>query len=382
MTQPEKSTDAKNELTELREKIDAIDEQVVSLLARRKDQVDKIVAYKKRCRLPVFHSAREEDLISQRRIQGKNKGLDPDFIEDIFRCIIRQSRKNQTLHMTKQSIRPGEKVLIVGGMGKMGKFFCNRFSEGGYEVRILDKNDWDRAEALCRDIALVIISVPIDITSKTIQRLSPFLTEKTVLCDITSVKDLPLTSMLDAHKGPVLGLHPLFGESTSTMDKQIVVVTPGRDHDAYKWLLDQFEVWGCILLTSDAKEHDQIMDFVQGLRHFATFAFGRFLWKKGVSIKKSLEFSSPIYRLELGMVGRLFAQDSSLYSEIIFSTQERRYLLAEFIQSFQESLEMLEKDDRQCFINEFEKVSGWFGPFSEQALRESSFLIDKLVERF
>jgi len=27
-------------------------------------------------------------------------------------------------------------------------------------------------------------------------------------------------------------------------------------------------------------------------------------------------------------------------------------------------------------------VAQWFGPFSDQAMRESTFLIDKLIERF
>ncbi len=61
------------------------------------------------------------------------------------------------------------------------------------------------------------------------------------------------------------------------------------------------------------------MGIVQSLRHFATFAFGQFLKRRQISLSRTLEFSSPIYRLELGMVGRLFAQDSSLYSEIIFA---------------------------------------------------------------
>ena len=62
---------------------------------------------------------------------------------------------------------------------------------------------------------------------------------------------------------------------------------------------------------------------VQALRHFATFIFGRFLYQRRINLNRTLEFSSPIYRLELDMVGRLFAQDPELYSEIIFATPER-----------------------------------------------------------
>jgi len=97
---------------------------------------------------------------------------------------------------------------------------------------------------------------------------------------------------------------------------------------------------------------------------------------------RTLEFSSPIYRLELGMVGRLFAQDASLYSEIIFSTKERRVLLREYVESMSNHLDMLESNNKPLFIKKFNQIANWFGPFSEQAMRESTFLINKLIERF
>jgi chorismate mutase/prephenate dehydrogenase len=43
---------------------------------------------------------------------------------------------------------------------------------------------------------------------------------------------------------------------------------------------------------------------------------------------------------------------------------------------------MVENSEKDVFTREFRKVAEWFGPFGEQALRESSFLIDKLIERF
>ena len=188
--------------------------------------------------------------------------------------------------------------------------------------------------------------------------------------------------MLESHTGPVLGLHPLFGPTTSTMDKQIVAVTYGRDPDAYQWLIDQFVVWGAVMVQTNAEEHDEIMAIVQSLRHFATFAFGQFLYRQQVDLSRTLDFSSPIYRLELGMVGRLFAQDPSLYSEIIFASPERRTLLKEYLSCLADNLDMLDKGDKESFIKQFHKIAEWFGPFSEQAMRESSYLIDKLIERF
>ncbi len=370
------------EILPLRTRIDQIDSQILSLLAQRQEQVENVVNLKKIHHMPVHHPAREEDLISKLRTQANTANLDPDFMEDLYRIILSQSRIKQTNQIEKKGIRPNTNVLILGGSGQMGGFFATLFMKSGYTVRQLNSKDWDNAKDLCKDIDLAIISVPIDRTSDIINRIAPFLEPQTILADLTSIKVDPLEKMLSAHSGPVVGLHPIFGPTSGSLDKQIVVVTPGRDSKTCQWVIDQLALWGAVIVESTPKEHDQIMEFVQTLRHFATFSFGQFLFEKNIQLERSLEFSSPIYRLELGMVGRLFAQDGSLYSEIIFATKERLALLKDYINSMNNHLEMLENNDKQVFIEKFNQISEWFGPFGEQAMRESTFLINKLTERF
>ena len=370
------------ELAALRRDIDALDAQLVDLLARRAAKVQEVVRLKKAAGLPVYHPAREEDLISQRREQAVRAGLDPDHVEEIFRGILRRSRMGQTAHVAKTGVRPGVAVLIVGGGGRMGAYFGRWFSESGYAVRVLERDDWPRAADLCRGAALALVSVPIAATVEVIRRLGPHLPTDCVLADLTSVKAAPVAAMLAAHGGPVVGLHPLFGPTTASMDQQVVVASPGRDPAACRWVLDQFSAWGNIVLTLDAAEHDALMDLVQGVRHFATFAFGRFLAERGVDLGRTLEFSSPIYRLELGMIGRLFAQDAAMYGQIICASPQRLALLREYVESLRRSCELLEREGPAAFEREFARVAAWFGPFCGQALRESSFLIEKLVERF
>ena len=374
--------DIEHELNQLRQKIDAIDDRFVSLLAERQKLVEEVIQLKKKYCLPVYHPAREENLISQRRKQGSSEGLDPDFIEELYRLILRHSRVSQSQQLSRKATRPGARILLVGGSGAMGQYFHRLFRVAGYNVRVLEEHDWDRVAQLCQGIDLALVGVPIEVTVEVIRNLGPYLPEEAILADITSIKELPLEVMLKAHQGPVVGLHPLFGPDASSMDKQIVVKTPGRMPEQSQWLIDQLNAWGAITVTADAHEHDEIMAYVQALRHFATFTFGRFLYQQKADIFRSLEFSSPIYRLELGMVGRLFAQDPKLYAEIIFATPERQKLLKSYLTSLVEQLDMLTTADKEKFCREFSRIAAWFGPFGDQAMRESSYLIDKLIERF
>jgi len=376
---PEKPLES---LTDLRNNIDDIDREILELLFKRQEEVEKVLSFKKAHSMLVYHPAREEDIITERRRQGKEMGMDPDYLEELFRTVMRRSRVVQTNSIAKQGIKPGAGVLIVGGTGGMGKYFSKWFSEAGYETRTMGSRDWPQIDKLCKGIELVVISVPINVTEDVIRKIGPYIPSECLLADLTSIKSPPVKAMLESHSGPVMGIHPLFGPSTSTMDKQIVVVTPGRNKESCRWLCDQLAAWGAVVIEAGAEEHDEIMGIVQALRHFATFAFGQFIQRRQVDLRRTLEFSSPIYRLELSMVGRLFAQDPSLYSEIIFASQDRRDLLKDYLESMNDNLKMIEKGDKEAFEKEFKKIVEWFGPFSEQAIRESGFLIDKLIERF
>jgi len=374
--------ESREQLNGLRERIDAIDTQIVDLLAQRKRTVEEVARVKQEHGLPMFHPAREENLISARRVQAQQAGLNPDYVEDLFRTVLRNSRVGQLDTLSRRGARPGAKVLIVGGRGNMGRFFERWFLQSDCQVRILDVDDWPRAAALAEGIDLCLLAVPIGITPSVAEQIARFLPRPCVLADVTSLKGEPMEAMLRSHPGPVLGLHPLFGPSTTTMDKQIVAVCEGREPQACQWVLDQLELWGNVLVETPAVEHDEIMGIVQALRHFATFAFGQFLCSQRVPISRTLELSSPIYRLELAMVGRLFAQDPSLYAEIVFATPQRQAMLKSFVESLNANLPLIERGDKAQFAEEFSKVADWFGPFGEQALRESTFLVDKLVHRF
>jgi chorismate mutase / prephenate dehydrogenase len=372
----------KETIDELRRQIDDLDTQLVNLLVQRRQVVERVAKVKREHDLPASHPAREENLISARRDQAAAAGLDPDYVEDLFRTVLRNSRVGQLKTLSRSTVRPGAQVLIVGGLGSMGRFLSHWFLQSDYQVRVLDREDWDNVGSLTAGLDLCLLAVPIDVTPEVAQRIGPHLPRECVLCDITSLKREPMGAMLQSHQGPVMGLHPLFGPSTKTMDRQIVVVSPGREEAKCQWLLDQLAVWGNVLVETSPEEHDEIMGIVQALRHFATFTFGQFLYARRVPMLRTLELSSPIYRLELGMVGRLFAQDPALYAQIIFATPERIALLKQFVQSLVQNMDLLERADKEEFIKRFHEIAAWFGPFSEQAMRESTFLVEKLVHRF
>ncbi|GLS82529.1 bifunctional chorismate mutase/prephenate dehydrogenase [Paraferrimonas haliotis] len=363
----EKST---QDLERLRDQIDDVDQSLISLLRRRMDLVAQVGAVKHKAGVPIYAPQREASMLAKRRNEAQEVGISPQLVEDILRRLMRESYLNEKdvgFKQIKTDLRP---IVIVGGHGQLGGLFHQMLTLSGYEVRILDKHDWDQAEAICDNASMVIVSVPISVTESVISRL-PTLADDCILADLTSVKSKPVAAMLAAHKGPVVGLHPMFGPDVGSLAKQLVVVCHGRDSDAYQWLLEQIKIWGARLAEADAHQHDEAMQLVQAMRHFSSFVYGYNLYKENADLDVLLQFSSPIYRLELAMVGRLFAQDAELYTDIIFAQEHSHDAIADYLKRYQEALKILQAGDRDQFIATFNEVGKWFGDFAGQFQRES-----------
>lgn len=366
-----------NPLQDLRDQIDQTDRQLLSILAKRLELVKQVGEVKHHHGLPIYVPERESAMLASRRQDAETMGVPADLIEDILRRIMRESYSREN-HLGFKTVNSQiQKIVIVGGKGKLGSVFSRYLSLSGYFVTALDREDWDRAAEILADADVVILSVPIVATLETIERLVPYLTENMLLADLTSVKRSPLAKMLDVHQGAVLGLHPMFGPDIASMAKQVIVRCDGRFPERYQWLLDQMQIWGAKIYPVSAEEHDQSMTYVQALRHFATFANGLHLSKQPVQLSQLLALSSPIYRLELAMIGRLFAQDAALYADIIMDKPENLAVIESLKQSYEESLGFFERGDKQGFIDCFNQVRSWFGEYSEQFLKESRQLLQQ-----
>ena len=361
-------------LGKLRDKIDDVDQQLVDLLAQRLALVAEVGEIKSEHGLPIYVPEREVAMLEKRREEAESKGVPGALIEDVLRRVMRESYASEKDSGFK-TVKPElGRVVVIGGAGKLGMLFVRMFRLSGYQVDILEQGDWDKADALFANAGLVVVSVPINLTETIIAKLGR-LPKDCILADITSIKDKPLQAMLAAHQGPVVGLHPMFGPDVGNLAKQVIVCCDGRGKDEYQWLLAQMQIWGARIYDVDAKQHDEAMTLIQALRHFTSFVYGAHLAEENPDLQQLLDLSSPIYRLELAMVGRLFAQDPTLYADIILASDNNVAMIRRYAERFMQAAEMLERNDKAGFIRSFEMVSDWFGDYSTQFLQESRNLL-------
>lgn len=366
------------DLENLRDLIDGVDQQLLHLLRKRLDLVAQVGAVKHSAGVPIYAPQREASMLAKRRAEAQNMNVSPQLIEDILRRLMRESYLNEKDVGFKQVKQDLGHVVVVGGQGKLGQLFTQMLTLSGYKVCSIDKNDWQDANAIFDGAGLVIVTVPINVTCDVIREKLTQLPSNCILADLTSIKEKPLAAMLAAHKGPVVGLHPMFGPDVGSLAKQVVVVCHGRQPEAYQWLLQQIEIWGARIVEAEAERHDNAMQLVQAMRHFSTFVYGLNLCKEEADIDNLLQFSSPIYRLELAMVGRLFAQDPELYADIIFAQQGSQHAISDYLDNYRDALAMLKSGNRQEFVTQFQRVAKWFGDFAPQFQHESRAMLQSV----
>ncbi len=123
------------------------------------------------------------------------------------------------------------------------------------------------------------------------------------------------------------------------------------------------------------------MSVVQVLNHFQTQVLGVTLARLGVPLEETLRFTSPAYLLELYVAARHFAQESALYGPIEMRNPRAGEVTQAFGEAARELATVIAEGDQQAFDAMFVEVRGFFGEFTEEALEQSSYLIDRIVER-
>ena len=369
-------------LAVVRAMIDALDRDLLQILARRMALVAEVAAWKRQHGLRIRDPQREQDVLRDRHERALELGLPPGEIESIFRVLLRSSRDHQAA--LRAEVPAGDHVrtvAIIGGHGKIGRLMARLFGDLGHHLLIVDTDTVLRAEEAAAAADVTVISVPIDRTEEVVRAIGPHVRSDALLMDVTSIKSAPMQAMLESTAGSVVGTHPMFGPSVHTLQGQRVVLCRGRGDAWADWVARSLAARGLVITETSAEHHDRVMSVVQVLTHFQTQVQGLTLARLGLPLSETLRFTSPAYLLELYVAARHFAQDPALYGPIEMRNPRTAEVTAALGKSVREVADILVDGDQAAFTGLFEEVRAFFGDFTAEALVQSSFLIDRIVER-
>ncbi len=247
-------------------------------------------------------------------------------------------------------------IALIGGAGQMGRWLERFFSARGFPVLISDVDTGLSAPEAAARAEVVILCVPIPAVAQVAREVGPHLKPEAVLMDIASVKQRPLTAMLEAFPGEVVGTHPLFGPGEPDIRGLTVVLCPGRGERWLRWFKELLEEAGARVRITSAREHDRLMSVVQGLAHFILIALGATLRQMGVTEEDVADFATPTFGTLLGLTRKLLSQDAKLYACIQVQNPANRLALRAFNEAVEDILYYIQRQDVAGLVRLLEEI--------------------------
>jgi prephenate dehydrogenase len=272
------------------------------------------------------------------------------------------------------------RIGIIGGYGAMGSLFGEVFGRAGHEVLRSGRRTPQTNADVAEQSDWVMVAVPIRETVRVIEEITPHLNEEQVLCDLTSLKGDPVAAMLRS-PAQVIGMHPMFGPNVPSLRNQTIIMTPARCREqTLARFMEIFSRQGAKITLSTPEEHDRMMAVVQALTHFATLALAGTMKRSEVDLDRVLSFTSPVYRIELALIGRILGQDADLYGPILMDNPHVPAMLDALDTIASELRAIVESGDEDAFHHFFASQKAMFAPYVDQATAESNALIEALVK--
>ena len=270
---------------------------------------------------------------------------------------------------------------IIGGTGKMGRLFGSVLSRHGFEVRVSGRRTELTNRQLAEECDLVMVSVPIRTTAEVIGEIAPLLGKEQLLCDLTSLKAGPVRAMLES-EAQVLGMHPLFGPTVPSLRGQTVILTPARCSTPLASRIPEIlRAEGADLAVMDPDAHDRLMAVIQGLTHFGNLCMADAIRRSGTDLAAALGATSPVYRIQMGLIGRLLSQDAALYGDMLQLNPHVPPVLASFEEAAADLRKRVEGGSLPTFVEFFERAAEMYRPYRDRAAEETDALIGFLAGR-
>ena len=154
--------------------IDALDRDLLQIMARRMALVAEVAAYKRQHGVRIRDAERERSVLRDRHERAVALGLPAGEIESIFRVLLRSSRDHQAALRAEVPLdEPSRTVAIIGGEGKIGRLMARLFADLGHQLLIVDRDTALTAAQAAAAADVTVISVPIDDTDAVIREVGP-----------------------------------------------------------------------------------------------------------------------------------------------------------------------------------------------------------------
>lgn len=352
------------DLRELRKRLNELDRQLIELIAERQSVVEKVGELKRSAGQATRDYAREKQVLDGVRAGAEELGIAPDVAEQVMRLLIQTSlTRQERARVRAEGQGDGQKALVIGGGGKMGRWFADFLDSQGYAVTIADPvntldgfpcaADW---RTLPDDFAVTVIAAPLQVSADILAEMAER-GHSGLIFDIGSLKT-PLVAALRklaATGARVTSLHPMFGPDAELLSGKHVLFLDAGCAEATQAAHALFASTMAQQTEMDLEEHDRLIAYVLGLSHVLNIAFFGVLASSGESVPRLADLSSTTFDAQLAVASKVAQENPQLYFEIQSLNKHGLEPLEALMRSLQTITDSVRNGDEAAFVELMER---------------------------
>lgn len=346
-------------LEPLRKRLSELDRELLRLAAKRQKVADEIGIVKRQAGLPTRDFAREKEVMQYARTAAQAEGLPQDLAESLLRLLIRASLTTQEqARVVESGYGSGKRALVIGGAGRIGRWFSEFLSSQGFAVEVADPargadglpqiTDWTSSPL---DHDLIVVATPLRLTADILAALAER-RPRALIFDVGSLKT-PLRRGLEALRQAgcrVTSLHPMFGPDTALLSGRHVVFVDAGVPEATREAKELFTATMAIQVDMDLDDHDRLIAYVLGLSHALNIAFFTALTESGEARAKLSQLSSTTFDAQLDVATRVADENPHLYFEIQSLNEHNQGALAALAKAVEQLRSLVANGDEKGFV--------------------------------
>lgn len=329
----------------IRARIEALDGELMELIAERVALANDAGSIKRERGLAPRDFVIERAVVDRYRRGFEERSLDPRVGERIAHELFTETLRAQEAETRSTHAVDGERVLIVGGAGRMGAWLARYLDGIGYAVVTNDVDgslpgfpSTDDLVTAARAADVVLVSVPPDAVASVLERLRGI---ETPVIDVASLK-APFSALLTelARDQPVASVHPMWGPETQVLsDKYLLVCDCG--HPGATAVAERvFAPTLATLVDVPLEQHDEAMAYTQVLPQALGLLHAEVLTKSSFTMEELDERGGRSFAQQASVTRDVVGRDPLLYRQI----QELNTHAPAVYDRIREALDRLERD--------------------------------------
>jgi chorismate mutase/prephenate dehydratase len=265
-----------------------------------------------------------------------------DALETIESNVIQEKAALKTLGSFPRVDMRVKKIKSFGfvGSGGMSSWFAERLENEGYTTSITGRSSALTPTQMIDLVDVVIICVPISVTSETIREFGPLLQDGQALIILAGESENTLQAAISSTSPgvEVMFVHNLWGPQALTMkDKNAAIVRTSRSGG----FCSEFEAflykYGADIYHDNARKHDLLMGVSQKLPTTISVALAMTLSQHAINSDDINSHSTLTSLYGILAMARVHSQNPRTYAEIMATTGDGEKI----VKSFAENLSVL-----------------------------------------